>query len=115
MKEEFGKLFDYVFALRQADPEGSFELVIARPHPTVNPIFRRLYCCFSELKKGFSNHCRPVLCLDGCFLKGPVKGELLSAVGMDGKNQMYPIAWAIVEGETTESWLWFLTLLSADL
>ncbi|MBA0631917.1 hypothetical protein Godav_000744 [Gossypium davidsonii] len=34
----------------------------------------------------------PILGLDGCFLKGPSKGEMLSTCERDGNNQMYPIA-----------------------
>ncbi|KAK8507019.1 hypothetical protein V6N12_041696 [Hibiscus sabdariffa] len=33
----------------------------------------------------------------------------------DDNNQMYPIAWAIVESETKDSWTWFLSLLNEDL
>lgn len=44
-----------------------------------------------------------------------MKGELLAAVGRDGNNQMFPIAWAIVDLESTESWEWFITLLKDDL
>ncbi|KAK8549153.1 hypothetical protein V6N13_063549 [Hibiscus sabdariffa] len=33
----------------------------------------------------------------------------------DGKNQMFPVAWAAVEGEGNESWKWFLTKLVQDL
>ncbi|XP_062028993.1 uncharacterized protein LOC133745001 [Rosa rugosa] len=43
------------------------------------------------------------------------KGQLLSAVGIDGNNGMYPIAWAIVEQECRDSWTWFLTFLKEDL
>jgi len=40
---------------------------------------------------------------------------LLCAIGRDGNNQMFPIAWAVVEAETEESWTWFLELLLKDL
>jgi len=43
-------------------------------------------------------------------LKGKYAGHLLSAIGKDGNNQMMPIAFAVVEAETTESWDWFLDL-----
>ncbi|KAL4291829.1 hypothetical protein GQ457_14G004970 [Hibiscus cannabinus] len=46
---------------------------------------------------------------------GPFKGELLSAIGRDANNQMYPVAWAVVELECTDSWAWFLNLLATDL
>ena len=50
-----------------------------------------------------------------CVLKGVVKGELLSAVGRDANNQIYPIAWAVVEYENASSWNWFLGHLQKDL
>ncbi|XP_024196300.1 uncharacterized protein LOC112199525 [Rosa chinensis] len=43
------------------------------------------------------------------------KGQLLSAVGIDGNNGIHPIAWAIVEAKSRESWIWFLEFLKADL
>ncbi|XP_031120262.1 uncharacterized protein LOC116023403 [Ipomoea triloba] len=44
-----------------------------------------------------------------------LKGEILIAVGRDANNQMYPIAWGIVEIENTDSWRWFLGQLKSDL
>ncbi|GKU94372.1 hypothetical protein SLEP1_g7874 [Rubroshorea leprosula] len=58
---------------------------------------------------------KPIIGLDGAFLKGPTKGQLLSAVAKDPNNQMYSVAWAIVECERTDSWTWFLELLGVDL
>ncbi|CAN1130462.1 hypothetical protein LINPERHAP2_LOCUS5845 [Linum perenne] len=40
---------------------------------------------------------------------------LLSAVGKDGNNQMFPLAWAVTEGETTSSWKWFVELVHDQL
>ncbi|XP_062011844.1 uncharacterized protein LOC133728443 [Rosa rugosa] len=77
--------------------------------------FKRIYICFEALKQGWRAGCRPIIGLDGCHLKGAYKGQLLSAVGIDGNNAMYPIAYAIVEQETRDSWTWFLTFLREDL
>ena len=52
-----------------------------------------------------------ILCIDGCFLKTFLGGVLLSAVGRDPNEQMYPLAWAVVEGENNESWQWFISEL----
>ncbi|GMI83734.1 hypothetical protein HRI_002042700 [Hibiscus trionum] len=90
-------------------------MAVQRVTPNSPPHFKRFYVCFDSLKKGWKEGCRPILGLDGCFLKGPFKSELLSAVGRDANNQMYPVAWAIVEVECTDSWAWFLNLLAADL
>jgi len=61
------------------------------------------------------SNCRPLIGLDRCFLKGRYGGHLLSVVGKDGNNQMIPIAFAVVEAETKESWDWFMELLLSDL
>ena len=39
---------------------------------------------------------------------------MLADVGVDVNNQMYPIAYAIVESETRDSWRWFVELLHVD-
>ncbi|KAK8544351.1 hypothetical protein V6N13_056133 [Hibiscus sabdariffa] len=115
VKKEFNRLYDYVFALREADPIGTFDLMVERPTPNDTPIFRRLYVCFTGLKEGFIRYCRPVLCLDGCYLKGPLKGEILADVGRDGNNQIFLIAWIVVEVENKETWGWFLRNVQIDL
>ena len=34
---------------------------------------------------------------DGCFLKGPFGGVLLTAVALDANNSIFPIAFAVIE------------------
>nr|GEW80811.1 hypothetical protein [Tanacetum cinerariifolium] len=41
--------------------------------------------------------------------------KLLTAMGRDANNQMFPIAWAVVEVENKSNWCWFLSLLFDDL
>ena len=48
-------------------------------------------------------------------MKGPFPGVLLTAVGKDGNNNIFPVAWAVVETENVETWTWFLNLLVEDL
>ncbi|KAB2636693.1 hypothetical protein D8674_027227 [Pyrus ussuriensis x Pyrus communis] len=52
-----------------------------------------------------------VFIFDGCFLKGPFGGQLLTAVSLDSSSGVFPIAMAIVELECTESWTFFMTHL----
>eukprot|EP00256_Glycine_max_P068192 XP_025982787.1 uncharacterized protein LOC102664952 isoform X1 [Glycine max] len=82
------------------------------PH---GPIFERIYVCLEACKSAFVTTCRPLIELDDCFLKGEFGGQLLTAVGKDGNNQMFPIAYAIVESENYSSWKWFVDLLIVDL
>lgn len=53
--------------------------------------------------------------LDGCFINGLYPGQLLSVVGTDANNVMFPFAYAIVEKETKRSWKWFLQCLAKDI
>ncbi|KAL4285000.1 hypothetical protein GQ457_16G029830 [Hibiscus cannabinus] len=108
-------LWDYVNTLRAADVRGTFDLVVERPNATDIPKFRRIYVCFSALRECFKLYCRPVIGLDGCFLKGSFKGEILSAAGRDCNNQIFPIAWVVVEVENRETWGWFLNNLQRDI
>nr|KAJ0215437.1 hypothetical protein LSAT_V11C300115580 [Lactuca sativa] len=77
--------------------------------------FSTFYVCFDGVKKGWIEGCKRIIGLDGWFLKGICKGELLCAFGRDANNQIYPIAWAIVCVENKENWKWFLDNLIDDL
>ena len=48
--------------------------------------------------------CRPLIGLDGCFLKGPAGGVPLSIVSHDANNQIFPMAVAVVDSECQISW-----------
>ncbi|KAM0847580.1 hypothetical protein ACQ4PT_054923 [Festuca glaucescens] len=52
--------------------------------------------------------CSPVLCIKATPLCGKYQGMLLTAVAFDVNDFSIPVACAIVEGETKESWPWFL-------
>ena len=67
------------------------------------PVFERMYVCFNASKAAFVQSCRPLIGLDGCFLKGRYARHLLSAIGKDGDHQMMPIAFTVVEAKTTKS------------
>jgi len=70
-------------------------------------VFRRVFLSLGPCIESFK-HCRPVLCVDGTFLTGKYKGQILTAIGVDANQQILPLAFAFVEGENKESWLWFL-------
>ncbi|KAI5338278.1 hypothetical protein L3X38_017549 [Prunus dulcis] len=74
-----------------------------------------MYVCLAGCRQGFLDGCRPVIGLDGCHVKGPYPGQILTAVGVDGNNGSFPIAYAVVEIESKQSWIWFLRLLIEDL
>ena len=56
-----------------------------------------------------------MISLNACHLKGVVAGQLLTVVGIDGNDGMYPIAYAVAEAENKETWTWFLENLIGDI
>ena len=54
---------------------------------------------------------RPVITIDGTFLYGKYKQKLLIAVAMDGANHIVPLAYALVDEESSDTWSWFLEKL----
>jgi hypothetical protein len=82
---------------------------------TLERQFKRIYVCIGALKQGFKAGLKDLLRLDGCFMKGPYPGQLLTVVCVDPNHDIYPLAYALVEAETTSSWTWFLTCLGDDL
>ena len=59
--------------------------------------------------------CRPIIGLDGCHLKGRFGGQILSAIVRDANDNIFPVAFAVVEQENKDSWVWFLQQFSDDI
>nr|KYP53814.1 hypothetical protein KK1_024388 [Cajanus cajan] len=72
-----------------------------------NVIFKILFWTFKPCIDGFA-FCKSIVQVDGTFLYGKYKGTLLVAVAQDGRNNIIPIAFAVVEGETSDAWFFFL-------
>ncbi|XP_057771146.1 uncharacterized protein LOC130990942 [Salvia miltiorrhiza] len=85
--QHYAMIKNYVAELRKVDPEGRFELLLEADNT-----FKALYIGLSAPRKGFKVSCRPVIGIDGCFLKTYLGGHLLCATGKDGNNGMFPIA-----------------------
>ena len=49
--------------------------------------------------------------LDGCFVKLSTGQQILAATWRDGNNNIFPIAFGVVDKEETDNWTWFLTQL----
>ncbi|KAK1283703.1 hypothetical protein QJS10_CPB21g00117 [Acorus calamus] len=73
--------------------------------------FQRLFVSFHALIHGFINACRPLLEVDRAHLKGKYLGTLLCASAVDADDALFPLAIAVVDAETDENWMWFLSEL----
>ncbi|PNX92383.1 hypothetical protein L195_g015518 [Trifolium pratense] len=73
------------------------------PTPIQRQVFsERLFWAFKPCIQGFA-HCKPIVQVDRTWLYGKYKGTLLLAVAQDGNAHIFPVAFAIVEGETKDA------------
>ena len=76
---------------------------------------KSVYWSYDACKRGWLQGCRPIIFVDGCHMKTKYKGVLLTAVGIDPNDCIFPLAMGWVEVECTSAWEWFLTTLRDDL
>ena len=93
----------------EGDLVGKMDLQIGVPY------FERLYICWAGCKKGFLAGCRQIIGLDACHLKTKLGGQLIVAIARDPNEEYFPLAVAVVEAKTKDSWTWFINLLLADI
>ncbi|KAG8385635.1 hypothetical protein BUALT_Bualt03G0065600 [Buddleja alternifolia] len=102
LSDQFSRIREYCLELLRSNP-GSIVILKVSDDQSEQVVFFRMYVCFKACKEGFKA-CRKVVGVDGCFLKGPQGGQLLTVVGVDPNNNIFPLAYAIVENETLDSW-----------
>ncbi|KAJ9566968.1 hypothetical protein OSB04_002934 [Centaurea solstitialis] len=115
--EQYAKLRDYGLELQKSNPNTTVKLQVEVECnlSSTTRQFKRIYICLGGLKQGFEAIGKELLGLDGSFMKGPYPGQILTAVGVDPNQGIYPLAYVVVEAETTDSWSWFLEILQDDL
>ncbi|XXG86180.1 hypothetical protein AAC387_Pa11g1123 [Persea americana] len=107
IRVRYTRLRDYCVTVQKYNPNTKIFVVTQRPHMDGVSNFQKLYICYEAQKVGFVSGCRPIIGLDRCFLKGSYGGQVLAAIGRDKNGNMFPIAMAVVETESLDSWTWF--------
>ncbi|KAL0733718.1 hypothetical protein Bca4012_009928 [Brassica carinata] len=116
----YAKLPDYLNKLVTSNP-GTLVELFAEPHQNGGHRFKYLFVALDASIKGYE-YMKKVVVVDGTHLKGKYGGCLLTASAQDGNYQIFPLAFAIVDGENDMScgsrWHppqrqeWFFTHLS---
>lgn len=106
-EEGYRLLPQYTEQIKRTNP-GSIAAVYASPE---DHCFQRLFVSFQASIYGFLNGCRPLLGLDRIALKSKYLGTLLLATGFDGDGALFPLAFGVVDEETDDNWMWFLSEL----
>jgi hypothetical protein len=73
-------------------------------------IFESVFWAFGPSIQGFV-HCRPVISIDTTHLYEKYEGKLMIAMAVDANNAVYPLAFAVMEKESKDTWSWFLHCL----
>lgn len=93
-EKEFEKLYVYANQLKRKMPSSTVNLMTeALELGTDRRRFKRLYVCLGPLKEGFGDGCRPLLGFDGCHLRGPFGGILLTTVATCPNDGIHSVAW----------------------
>ncbi|XP_021771757.1 uncharacterized protein LOC110735887 [Chenopodium quinoa] len=107
----YGRLPHFMQALQQSNPRTcvvwKHKALVDGVYYSNMEVFERVFWAFGPYIDNFK-HCMPVICIDGTHLYGNYKGTLLVATSVDASFQVFPLAFAVVEGENTSSWSWFL-------
>ncbi|XP_050233550.1 uncharacterized protein LOC126682035 [Mercurialis annua] len=128
MKKEYGVELSYQRAwkskekgldLTRGNPAESYQLLPSYLHAlkTTNPgtvteletrenRFLYVFISLNASIKGWG-FCKPIIVVDGTFLKAAYGGTLLTAATQDAANKIFPLAFCVVDSENNESWEWF--------
>ena len=66
-------------------------------------IFKYVFWAFGSSIAGFA-HCRPIISIDRTHLYGKYEGKLLIAMATDANNEIFLLAFAVVDDETGANW-----------
>lgn len=107
--QSFKRLWDYEHSIKQNMSGVLTILKVTKSGTLVDKCkLERFVGSFPGLRDGFKEGCRPFIVLDGCHLKGPFEGVLLSAVALDTNQRIFLLVVCVWESKNTDNWTWFL-------
>ncbi|KAL2942723.1 Protein FAR1-RELATED SEQUENCE 8, partial [Bienertia sinuspersici] len=105
--ESYGLLPAYAEMIKQTNSNSYALITWKATSEDDGPRFKGCFFSFAAQVRGFLKGCRPIIGFDGAHLNGHYKGTLLTAVGIDENNEIFPIAYGIVDNQSIESWSYF--------
>lgn len=104
--ESYQHLVSYSYVLEHNNP-GTVTCIETNSMNEFVYYFMALGVCLD----GFKNFSGTAISFDGTHLIGERAGVLLSAIGLDSNEEIYPVALGIVDSENDDSWDWFIKKL----
>lgn len=77
--------------------------------------FHHLFVALHASLYGFQNGCRPLIFLDSFPIKSKYQSSLLTATALDGNDEIFPVAFGVVDALNDDNWHWFLLQLKSAL
>ncbi|KAL0358510.1 UNVERIFIED_CONTAM: hypothetical protein Sangu_0700400 [Sesamum angustifolium] len=108
------KLPKYMAALQKWNPGTVIEWLHLDTDRPRRKMLNYVFWAFRPCIEGF-RYCRNLISIDGTHLYTKYKHKLLIAVTLDANQQVLPLAFALVDEESLESWRWFMDIIPKHL
>ena len=102
-KESYNIMPRYMFMVQKNNPGTIVDI-----EKDEDDHFKYAFLALNAALKGWP-YCKPIMVVDGTFLKGSYGGTLLTANAQDAESKIFPLAYGIVDSENDKSWEWFFT------
>ncbi|XP_057543517.1 uncharacterized protein LOC130821753 [Amaranthus tricolor] len=98
------RLLYIVKSLAREQLHGGF----AESYPALPTLqFKACFISFAAQVRGFLGGCRFIIGIDGAHLSGYYKGIMLTEVAIDRNNEIFVLAFGIIDIESIDSWTYF--------
>ncbi|XP_019253841.1 PREDICTED: uncharacterized protein LOC109232528 [Nicotiana attenuata] len=97
----YSRLPSYLYILEKTYPG-----TVVKLKKTEDDCFLYAFVALSTSIMGWE-YCRPVVVVDGTFLKSAYRGIMLTTSTMDATGSILPLGYAVVDSENDVAWNWF--------